>query len=104
MRKPKGSLVVVGGEGAVDGLVGVVVVPDGGGEREESLEDSDQDTLGAVAAVAFEAQLGLQGGVDRSDDLAERLELRGSGPRWFTAASWPDEFDAVAGEAGLEGG
>jgi hypothetical protein len=53
----------------------VVVVPDGGGERENALQDPDQDALVAVAAVAFEAELGLEGGVDRFDDLAQGLEL-----------------------------
>jgi hypothetical protein len=68
--------VVVGGEGAGDGLAGVVVVPDGGGQGEEPLQDSDQDALGAVAVVAFRAELGLEGGVDRLADLAQGLGWR----------------------------
>jgi hypothetical protein len=85
MTKSKGS-VVVGGERSQDGLAGVVVVPDGGGEGEESLEDPDQGALAAVGAVAFEAELGLEGGVDGLDDLAQRLELGGAAPGPFVAA------------------
>jgi len=51
--------------------VGVVVVPDGGGECEESLEDSHGDALGAVTTVVFQAELAFQGVVDRFDDLAQ---------------------------------
>ncbi len=46
----------------------MVVVPDGGGEGEESLQHSDGDALGGVAAVVLEAELGFQGVVDRFDD------------------------------------
>ena len=91
---------VVGGEGPEDGLVGVVVVPDGGGEGEESFQDPDQDTLRAVAAVAFEAELGLEGGVDRLDDLAQGLELGGTPAGSFVAASRAYELDAGLGETG----
>lgn len=39
---------VVCGERAQDSLIGVVAVPDHGGEREESLEDANEDCLRAV--------------------------------------------------------
>jgi hypothetical protein len=38
----------------------VVVVPDCGGEGEESLEDSDEDALLAVTAVSLQAELAFQ--------------------------------------------
>ena len=87
MTKSKGS-VVVGGERPEDGLAAVAVVPDGGGEGQESLTYSDHDALGAVAAAAFQAEFGLEGGVDRLDDLAQRLEQAGAGAWRFVAASW----------------
>jgi hypothetical protein len=63
--------VVVGGEGP-EGLAAVVVVPDGGGEGEEALDDAGRDALGTVAAVAFEAELAFECGVDGLDDLTDR--------------------------------
>ena len=56
----------------------MVVVPDGGGEGEESLEHSDVDTLAAVSAVMLEAEFALQRVIDRLDDLADRAELSGA--------------------------
>ena len=60
MTNSKGS-VVVRGQGPQHGLAGVVVVPDGGGHRQESLQDADDDTGGSAAAVSFEAELALEG-------------------------------------------
>ena len=40
-------------------------------KREESLQDSSAHARGFAAAVAFEIELGLEGLVDRFDDLAE---------------------------------
>ena len=53
---------VVGDEGAQRGLTGVVVVPDGGGEREHALEDAGGDTGDGAAAVSFEMALLHYGG------------------------------------------
>ena len=39
MSNSKGSPVVVGDEGTQALLAGLVVVPDGGGEREQTLQD-----------------------------------------------------------------
>ncbi len=52
---------VVGGEGSQRGLVGVVVVPDRGGESEDSLQHADDDTVGCSSAVAFEIELAFEG-------------------------------------------
>jgi hypothetical protein len=78
MTNSRGSVVVVGGEGSQDGLVGVFVVPDGGGEGEEALEDSHGDSVAGPAAVAFEVKLAFEGVVDRFDDLADRFEQSGA--------------------------
>ena len=51
--------VVVGGQGAVDRLTCVVVVPDRRGQGQDALQDADQDSGGDVAAVAFEGRAGL---------------------------------------------
>jgi len=45
-------------------LVGGFVVPDGGGEREEALQDAGADSGGFAAAVAFEVELRFQCLVD----------------------------------------
>jgi len=66
MEKSKGSSLVVAGEGAEDWLVAVVVVPDRGGERDESLEHSHGDALMGSCAVVFQAELGFQGVVHDS--------------------------------------
>jgi hypothetical protein len=102
MRKSKGS-VVVGGEGAGDWLAGQVVVPDGGGQGEEPLEDSNQDALRAVASVAFQAELGLQCGVDGLDDLAQGFELASATAGTLVTAGRADQLDAALGELGFEG-
>ena len=63
---------VVGDEAAGgSGLVGGFVVPDGGGEGEDALQDPGGDTVEFPAAVAFEVELGFEGLVDGFDDLAE---------------------------------
>ena len=49
-------------------------MPDGGGEREDSLEDAGADAGGFASAVAFEIELGFERLVDRLDDLAEWFE------------------------------
>ena len=102
MEKSKGSSVVVGGERSEHGLVAVVVVPDRGGEGEESLEDAHGDALGAVAAVVFEAELGFEGVVDRFDDLTEASQLGCAAAAGLVGAGRADEFDAVVGESALE--
>ena len=49
----------------------MVVVPDRGGQREESLEDSDEDALLAVTAVSFQAELAFQGVEDGTVALVD---------------------------------
>ncbi|GAA3475167.1 hypothetical protein GCM10018965_097200 [Nonomuraea roseola] len=73
MIDSKGS-VIVGGQRAHGRLAGVVVVPDGCGEREDALQDADGHAAGCAASVSFEVELALEGLVDRLDDLPQRLE------------------------------
>jgi hypothetical protein len=56
MIDSKGS-VVVGHERAHDRLAGGVVVPDGGGEGEDALQDADGDAVNGPAAVLLEVEL-----------------------------------------------
>ena len=63
MIDSKGS-VVVGGQRAPDRLAGVIVVPDGGGQREDALQDADGHAAGGAAAVSFKVELALEGLVD----------------------------------------
>ena len=93
----KGS-VVVGEQGSLDGLVGVVVVPDGGGQGQDALQDADGDSGRCASAVAFEVELSLECFVDRLDDLAERLEEPGSGPFGLSLAGRAEQAEFSVGE------
>jgi hypothetical protein len=67
---------------------GAVVVPDRCGQGEEPLQDADGHPGGSAAAVPFQVQLGLEGLVDRLDQLPQRLEQPRSGPRGLALAGW----------------
>ena len=83
MISSKGS-VVVGEQGSGGSwLVGGLVVPDGGGEGEESLQDACGDAWAGASSVAFEAELGFEGLVDGLDDLAQRPREPLGGSWWF---------------------
>ena len=45
-------------------MLGGLVVPDGGGEGEEPLQDARGGAWSGAAVVAFEAELGFEGLVD----------------------------------------
>src|SRR5712691_12161296 len=98
------GLVVVGDQGALDGLAGAVVVPDGGGQGQDALHDADQDSLWCPAAVSFQVSLVLAGIEDRLDGLAQRLEVPAAGPLGLALASRAQERQAACGEFGLEVG
>ncbi len=49
-------------------------MPDGGGEGEDALQNACGDSGEGSSCVAFEVELGLEGVVDRFDDLPQRLE------------------------------
>src|SRR5216683_1835610 len=94
--------VIVGEQGALDGLAGLVVVPDGGGQGEDALQDADQDSGGSLPAVPLEVELALECVVDRLDDLAQRLEELGAGPFGLALAGRAQQARPGAGEGGLE--
>ena len=58
----------------------MVVVPDGGGQGKDALQDPDEDPAGGSASVVFEVELAFEGVVDRLDDLTQRFEEPGAGP------------------------
>jgi hypothetical protein len=93
--------VVVGNQGAGDGLASVVVVPDGGGQSEDALQDAGGDTLDGAAAVAFQVELAFEGVVDRLDPLAQRLEQPLAGPWWFALVGRPQQPHATGGKDGF---
>jgi nicotinamidase-related amidase len=51
---------VIGGQCAHDRLARVFVVPDGGGEREDALQDADGHAARGAASVSFEVELALE--------------------------------------------
>src|SRR5580704_18885789 len=79
MNDSKGSAVIVGDQRSHDGLARVVVVPDGGGQGEDALQDASDNAERGVPAMAFEVELAFEGVVDRLDDLPQRLEEPGPG-------------------------
>src|SRR5271166_95959 len=96
----KGS-VVIRHERAHDGLAGGVVVPDGGGQGEDALQDADGDAVDGAPAVPFEVELALEGVVDGLDDLPQWLEVLPSG--WLgLALAGGAEQDEAGGECGFE--
>lgn len=54
------------------GVAGVVVVPDGGCQGQDSLGDARGDSGGGAPVVAFEPELVLKGVEDGLDSLAQR--------------------------------
>jgi hypothetical protein len=72
-------------------LAAVVVVPDRGGEGEESLEDAYGDFLGGSAVVVIKAELGFDGVVHRFDDLSEASQLRCAAAAGLVGAGGADE-------------
>src|SRR5216684_8741362 len=101
MTNSKGS-VVISQERALDGLAGGVVVPDGGGEGEDALQDADGDAVDGAAAVLLEVELAFEGVVDGLDDLAERLEVLPAGGLGLALAGGPEQDHPGAGELVLE--
>ncbi|GAA5772100.1 hypothetical protein Aros01_08645 [Streptosporangium roseum] len=59
---PRGP-VVVGGQGTFDGLAGVVVAPDRGGQRQDALQDASDHATGGASAVAQRGRGRFAGGV-----------------------------------------
>ena len=96
-----GSSVVVCDEGALDGCADLPVVPDGGVEREQPLDDPGPQPGGDPAAVALEAELVFQRPDDRLDPVPQPVR---EGPGFLLVlAGRPDQGQAQvrAGEERL---
>jgi hypothetical protein len=89
--------VVVHGQRAQGRLTGAVVVPDGGGQREDALHDADGQAAGGAAAVPFEVELALESLVDRLDDPPQWLEQLRSGPPGLALAPGPQQPNVQLG-------
>ena len=99
---------VVGDQRPGDRLPGLVVVPDGGGHRQDALGDPDGHSLEGPSAVGFEVKLAFEGVVDRFDQLADRFEqplamtgglVLAGGPQQGGPAGGQVSFGDPAGEA-----
>ena len=64
----------------------MVVVPDGGGEGQDSLQDADPDPGRRVSAVLFEVELAFEGVEDGFDPLADAAEVPEAGFLIFVGA------------------
>src|SRR5664280_190940 len=98
MTNSKGSSVVIGDERAQDGLLAVMVVPDGSSESKQSLQHPGHDALGSVSSVSFQVELAFQGFVDRLDELRGGLQDPRTGSRSRAFLGRSDESCALAGK------
>jgi hypothetical protein len=66
-------------------------MPDRGGQGEDALGDAGADAADGLAPVAFDVELGLEGGVDGLDDLTQRLEELLTRTRQFARAGLAEQ-------------
>jgi hypothetical protein len=85
----------------VTGRPVLLVVPDGGGHRQDALGDPDRDALASAATVGFEVKLALEGVVDRFDQLADGSQQRLAAAGGFVVAGGPQQRDATGGQVSL---
>src|SRR6266511_3041563 len=95
------SSVVVGDQGTLDRRADVPVVPDGGVERQEPLDDPGPQPGGDTAAVAFQAELVLERPDDRLDALPQPVGEVPGGRLVVAGRAEQGEFQAGAGEERL---
>src|SRR6266487_4387028 len=100
MIDSKGS-VVVGGQGSHDRLSGVPVVPDRGGQGEDTLQDPDGNAGHGASAVLFEVELTFEGLIDRFDALPYRAEQTTTRPCRFAAVRGSHDGDIPVVEPGF---
>lgn len=103
MTYSKGS-VVVGHERAHDGLAGVPVVPDGGGEGQDSLEDTDQDAVWGVSTMLFKSELPLEGVIDGFNGLADGVQECAAGAWGLALVGGSDHGGVSLAKPCLDGG
>src|SRR5664279_164865 len=102
MTNSKGSSVVVGNERAQNGSLAVVVVPDGSGQSQQSLQDSGHNAVRRVSSVSLQVELALQGLVDRLDELTEGLQEPRPRPGSLALLRRTDESRPLGGQEALE--
>ncbi len=91
---------VIGDEAALVGSVGVPVVPDRRGQGEQSLGDSGEYPVRGASAVAFQAQLALEGVVDGLDPLPDPAQAAVS--EGFVASVGAQHAHAEGGDLGFD--
>src|SRR6266700_3894331 len=96
--------VIVSEQRALDGLAGMVVVPDGGGQCEDALQDADQDSRRRSPAVSFEVYLVLVGVEDGLHGLPQRFEEPRPCSFGLALAGGAQQCQASPAEVGLEVG
>ena len=82
-------------------MAGGAVVPDRGGEGEETLRDAGADAVDAAAAVELEVELALEGVVDRLDELTDRFERVLAGAGGVVAVGRAQQHHVAFGEVGV---
>src|SRR5512144_3370926 len=94
--------VVEGNQWPGGGCADVVVVPDGGGHRQDPLGHADGHAFEAAAAVLLQAELSLEGVVYRLDELANRFQRWLTRPGLLPLERGPQQCDAAGGQVGFE--
>src|SRR5271167_278395 len=102
MVNSKGSAVIERDERPQRTVSGLGVVPYGSGQREQALEHAGKDPTWGSAPVTLEVELGLEGGIDRFDELSQGLEERAGHAASVALVGGADQCDAVLGQEGLE--
>ena len=69
---------------------------------QDALQDPGSDACDGSPTVAFEVELGLEGVVDRLDDLPQRLEVAVCGPRCLALTGRAQQLDVGLGEGGFK--
>jgi hypothetical protein len=80
-----GSTAVAGEWRFSDNLAGAFVMPGRCDHGRQALQDANRSSVG-VSAVVFQNELSVEGGKDRSADLAQRFEERAAGSFGFGLA------------------
>ena len=89
---------IIGDEGALDRGADLPVEPDDGVESEQALHDAGPQPGGCPAAVAFEAELVLQGPDDRLDALPQPVREGPGRPLVFAGGADQGEVQLRGGE------
>ena len=83
-------------------MSGSVVVPDDGGQGEESLHDAGDDVGLGASTVAFEAELVFECVEDGLDDLPDRFEEAGPRAGLLFRSGWTKQGESPCREGFVE--